>query len=145
VTLSAQAEDGKAAVEVGSAQLLPGAGTDIPVTVTAENGTVKVYTVTAVRAPEHGKTEEYLSGVRQPVPEETVPETTLPEETTEAVSTEPTAVTESEQNATEPTAADTRDQEASGFGMVAILVTGLIAAVAGAAITVLIFSWKKIF
>ena len=90
VTVGATAEDGKASVTVdNSLPLEPGKGTDIPVTVTAENGTQKVYIVTAVRAPASEDVERYLN-----CPHETEPEPTEPV-------TEP--VTESTQPPTEET------------------------------------------
>ena len=141
--LSAQTEDGKAAAKVAAFTLTPGMGTDIPVTVTAEDGTQKTYIVTAVRAPELEKTDDYLGGARQPVPEETVPEETVPEETVPET-TAPATTPEPETEPTQP-ATDTAPEDAAGYGFVALVITGLISAVVGAAITVLVFSWKKIF
>ena len=79
---------------IGNAEGLQPGRTDIPVTVTAEDGTVQVYTVTAVRAPALADTEDYLAGnlaTPEPETEPTQPETqpaeqpTQPEEpTTEA-------------------------------------------------------------
>ncbi len=78
ITLSAEVEDTKAKHQMGTyEQLLPGKGTDISITVTAEDGTQKVYTVTAVRAPSHDQAEQYLAGEREPEPTE--PELTEPE------------------------------------------------------------------
>lgn len=91
ISLSAQAADAKAKYEIGTFQLLPGIRADIPVTVTAEDGTQQVYTVTAVRAPEHDKTEDYLNGDREPVPEPTEPEV-LPTEETAPETTKPMVV-----------------------------------------------------
>ena len=84
ISVSAAVADSKANYTVGTCTgLIAGQGTDIAVTVTAENGEQKVYTITAVRAPELEKTEEYISGVRETIPTE--PEETQPatEETTQ--------------------------------------------------------------
>lgn len=90
ITLSAEVEDTKANHQMGTyEQLLPGKGTDISITVTAEDGTQKVYTVTAVRAPSHDQVEQYLAGEREPEPEPTEPESTEPEPTTQPPTTQP--------------------------------------------------------
>lgn len=73
LVLAAKAEDSKASVTVGSAEALQVGRTDIAVTVTAEDGTTQVYTVTAVRAPEPERTEDYLAGHLAPVEPETEP------------------------------------------------------------------------
>ena len=82
ITISASANDGKASAAVAECPALtPGEATDIAVTVTAEDGSEEVYTVTAVRAPAHQDVDAFLHGE----PEETVPPTepaTVPEETT---------------------------------------------------------------
>lgn len=81
VTLSAAADDSKATVQIADVGMLTaGKGTPITVTVTAENKTQKIYTVTAVRAPALEDTEQFLNA--QPT-EPTVPETTAPVETTQ--------------------------------------------------------------
>lgn len=78
LTLTAQTEDPKASVEIGSTEGLQPGRTDIPVTVTAEDGSTQVYTVTAIRAPELANTEDYLAGnlaPKEPETEPTEPET----------------------------------------------------------------------
>lgn len=76
VTVGATTEDSKASVAVdNSLPLEPGKGTDIPVTVTAENGTQKVYIVTAVRAPAPEDVERYLNCTHETEPEPTEPPT----------------------------------------------------------------------
>lgn len=98
VTVGATTEDAKASVAVdNSLPLEPGKGTDIPVTVTAENGTQKVYIVTAVRAPAPEDVERYLNCTHETEPEPTEPST---EPVTEP---EPTAPpTEATEPVTEP-------------------------------------------
>ena len=93
VTVGATTEDSKASVSVDSSMVLePGKGTDIPVTVTAENGNQKVYVVTAVRAPALEKVEQYLNCPHEIEPEPTEPPT---EPVTEPEPTEvPTETTE---------------------------------------------------
>ena len=62
VTVKATVEDQRAKVVVGELpELIPGQGNDIIVTVTAENGTEQVYTVTAVRAPRYEDVESFLN------------------------------------------------------------------------------------
>ena len=87
VSISAFAADEKAKLEVGETTgLKPGMGNEIAVTVTAENGSRKVYTVTAVRAPAHEDTESFLAGDR-PAEE---PAPTVPAEPAPAQPKEPT-------------------------------------------------------
>ena len=78
VSISGTATHEKASVTVGQIpQLEPGKATDIPVTVTAEDQSQQVYTVTVFRGPAHADTESFLQGVRPPVqPEPTEPATT---------------------------------------------------------------------
>ena len=75
ISLFALTADEKATFQLGDATgLKPGVGNKIAVTVTAENGSQKVYTVTAVRAPAHEDTEDFLAGERpQEEPAPTVP------------------------------------------------------------------------
>lgn len=137
VSLFAETEDEKASVVIGSAETLtPGAGTDISVTVTAENDSQKVYTVTVVRAPEHSKAEAYINGERE-----------IPEE--EPV-TEPTEETEPATEPTEAPAALVQPQKpaekSSGYSLTVLILTAVIAFLAGAAIVALIkFRRKKLF
>lgn len=71
IDLTATTEDTKASCKIGDTTQLPaGEKTDIPVTVTAEDGTQKVYTVSVVRAPAHDQVEAYLNGLlADPQPE----------------------------------------------------------------------------
>ena len=138
LSLSAETEDAKAAVVIDVPELLPGFGTDIPVTVTAEDGTVKVYTVTAVRAPEYEKTEDYINGEREePQPTEpTVDPTEAP--------TEPTEATNATEEPTQPPRIPQAvAQEPTGYTLTALVSTGMVAALMGAAVTLLICSQKK--
>lgn len=131
ITLSAEVEDTKANHQMGTyEQLLPGKGTDISITVTAEDGTQKVYTVTAVRAPSHDQVEQYLAGEREPEPEPTEPESTEPEPTTQPPTTQP------QEQIPTPVTYNTKT-------VISIAVAGV---VAGAAIMAIIwiFSRKKI-
>jgi hypothetical protein len=73
---SGKAADSKASVSVSQiSQLQPGRATDILVTVTAEDKTQQVYTVTVFRAPIHEETDRFLQGDR---PEPIQPEPTEP-------------------------------------------------------------------
>lgn len=135
VALAAETEDEKASVSIGYPEALtPGTGTDIPVTVTAENDDQKIYTITVVRAPAHDKVEAYIGGERE-VPEEPAQE---PVEET--------------QPATEPTEAPTPQTPAqpqvvqTGYSLTTLIITAAIAALVGAGIVALIkFRKKKLF
>ena len=136
VSLFAEVEDEKASVVIGTVETLtPGAGTNIPVTVTAENDAQKVYTVTVVRAPEHEKAEAYINGQRE-IPEEPVEEPVVEE-------TEP---------ATEPTEAPvvqtpvTPTEVPTGYSLTTLIITAVVAALLGAGVMALIkFRRKKLF
>ncbi len=94
ISLTAELEDKKAQYAMGTyEQLLPGKGTDISITVTAEDGTQKIYTVTAVRAPSHDQAKEYITGQREPEPTEPEPTEPEPTEPTEQPATEPQKLT----------------------------------------------------
>ena len=83
INITAKANDSKASTAIGEASnLVPGQGNPIPITVTAEDGSQVVYTLTAVRAPAHEDVESYLSGEREPAPTE--PATEPATEATEA-------------------------------------------------------------
>ena len=131
IAISGTAEDGRSSVTVGEyAELTPGKGTPIPVTVTAEDGTQLVYTVTVVRAPAHEDVEKYLNCNHEEEPEPVVEETEpVTEPATEPV-TEP--VTEP---ATEPVADPEPEpqEDASGVSIAVLIVTGILCAAAGAA------------
>ena len=135
VSLFAETEDSKASLVIGTAEALtPGAGTDIPVTVTAENDSKLIYTVTVVRAPEHSKTAEYITGVRE-IPEEPVEE---PVEETQPA-TEPT-----EAPAAQPTPQP--QQKPAGYSLTTLIIVFAAGALIGAAIVAIIkFRKKKLF
>ena len=98
LVLAATEADSKASVAIGTAEGLQVGRTDISVTVTAEDGTTRVYTVTAVRAPETALTEAYLAGQLAPVEPETEP--TQPEtEPGEVPTTPQTPATQTSQTA----------------------------------------------
>ena len=117
VSVSGKAADGKASVTIGEMPALePGKAVDIPVTVTAEDKSTTVYTVTVFRAPTHAETDSFLQGVRPPQPTPTEP-------------TEPTPVV------TEPTPAPIpATTETTGKVWVWTVVIGIAALVAGAAV-----------
>ena len=89
VTVKAAAEDQRAKVSIAEQpELVPGQGNDIAITVTAEDGTGQLYTLTVVRAPEHTEVDRFLRGEPEPtVP--TQPETEPTEEPTAAPTTQP--------------------------------------------------------
>lgn len=137
ISLSAASADNKAAFQIGAyEQLIPGAGTNIPVTVTAEDGTEKVYTVTVVRAPEHEKVEDllarWLEEEVQDVPEQTEPVPTEPVTEPSEPATEPS-------EPTEPAPAIPETPRISGFVWL-LFVAGI---VIGAGVTALILLLKK--
>ena len=137
ISLSAASADNKATFQIGAyEQLIPGAGTNIPVTVTAEDGTEKVYTVTVVRAPEHEKVEDllarWLEEEEQDVPEQTEPVPTEP-------ATEPSEPATEPPEPTEPAPAIPETPRISGFVWL-LFVAGI---VIGAGATALILLLKK--
>ncbi len=133
VTVQAAAADSKASLTIGDyEELLPGKGTNIPIAVTAEDGTELVYTVTVVRAPAHSDVEAFLNGEREP---ETEP-TTEPE--TEPVTQSPTEpVTEPN---TEPVTEPVSENPGLVSRPVVLIVTGLICMIAGIGIGYLIWA-----
>lgn len=135
VTVGAETEDSKASVSVaGDITLEPGKGTDIPVTVTAENGTEQVYTVTAVRAPAPENVEQYLNCSHDLEPEPTEPVT---EPVTEPEPTEP--VTEPTEPVEEPAA---EPAGTAWWTVVLAAVLGLAVGV-GAGVCALLFVQKR--
>lgn len=125
LVLTAGAEDTKADYEIDSFdQLLPGKGTDISVTVTAEDGSQKVYTVTAVRAPSHDQAQQYLTGYREPEPTEPEPTETQPEPT------------ETQPSATQPQVQEPKPEPGCNTG--ALVLAAVIGAAAGAGLLALI-------
>lgn len=111
VSVSGKAQDSKASVSVGEIPALePGKGTGITVTVTAEDKTQLVYTITVVRAPAHEDVEAFLNGER---PKETEP-------------------------VTEPTEPEQPEEPAARHVNLAAIITGIICLAAGAGIGVLV-------
>ena len=105
VDLYAEAEDELASVSVGSDYVLePGRRADIPVTVTAEDGTEQVYIVTVVRAPAPEDVEKYLSCSHDLEPEPTEPVTEPATEPVTEPVTEPEPTEEPEPVPEEPSA-----------------------------------------
>ncbi len=122
VSVSAKVADSRSKLSVGTyEQLTPGKGTEIPLTVTAEDGTQLSYTVTVVRAPAHEDVEDFLNGVpaEPPVTEE-------PTEPVTESTTEPTEVPD-----TEPAAQNSQDYS---------VIAGIVGFVLGAALTALIMT-----
>lgn len=131
VNISASAADGKASSSVGTCDsLIPGVGTDVPVTVTAEDGSQKIYTVTVVRAPSHDQVEQYLTGEREPAPTE--PETEPVTEPEAEPETEP--VTEAP---LEPPVVQ-EPEKAKSFNLGTLIAVGIICAAAGAAVVAIV-------
>lgn len=121
VAVNAEQEDKKAQYQIGAyEQLLPGKGTDIAVTVTAEDGSQKVYTVTVVRAPSHDQVEQFLAGEREPDP--TQPEPTEPEPT--------------EPPATQP---QELEEKPAGYSTQTVILVAVAGILAGAAIVAIIW------
>ena len=121
VAVNAEQEDKKAQYQIGAyEQLLPGKGTDVAVTVTAEDGSQKVYTVTVVRAPSHDQVEQFLAGEREPDP--TQPEPTEPEPT--------------EPPATQP---QELEEKPAGYSMQTVILVAVAGILAGAAIVAIIW------
>lgn len=135
LTVKGTAEDNKAKVTVGEGWTLePGKGTEIPVTVTAENGTQQIYVVTAVRAPAPEDVERYLSCDHQDEPEPTEPPT---EPVTEPEPTEPPT------EATEPVIAPEEEPEQKGVDLGWLILTGVVCLVLGGAAGVAAMLWIR--
>ena len=135
VSIYAEAEDGLASVSVGSDYVLePGRRTDIPVTVTAEDGTERVYIVTVVRAPSPEDVEQYLSCSHDLEPEPTEPVTEPATEPVTEPVTEPEPTVEPEPVPEEPAA--------SSLLLVAIL-CALAGAAVGAGVVILVQKKKQ--
>lgn len=87
ISIIAEKAHDLASIDVAECEeLAPGRATDLTVTVTAEDGTEKVYTLTVFRAPAHEDTDAFLQGEREPEPE---PETEPPTEPVTEPPTEP--------------------------------------------------------
>lgn len=125
--LSAAAEDKKASVQMPeSVKLEPGKATELSLTVTAEDGSQKVYTVMAFRAPAHENVEDFLNGEAQaPTVPPTEPATQPP--TVPATETVPA-----------PTEGPVVETPQLPWSM--LVVTGLICATIGAGIGVAIMA-----
>lgn len=137
VSISASAADSKASSSVGASdQLTPGVGIDVPVTVTAEDGSQKIYTVTVVRAPSHDKVEQYLTGEREPAPTEPVTEPVTEPET--APETEPETQPE-----TQIPAGNQPTENGKTFGTGTLIAVAIICAAAGAAIVAIIYALRN--
>ena len=138
VSVSAAVADGKATLSIQEpAQLIPGQSNAVTVTVTAEDGSQRVYTVTAVRAPAHSDVDAYLNGQREPIPE--VP--TEPEQEPTEAPTEPIATPT--EPVTAPTELDDSSAMPKGADPVIMLVIGIVCLVAGGVIGLLIGKKRK--
>lgn len=131
VTIHAEAAHTLAGVSMDTCdELLPGKGNDIAITVTAEDGTQQVYTVTVFRAPAHADTDAFLQGERTPeVEPETEPAT---EPATEPVTEPVTEPTEDE------TAPEPDDTDAKATGWTGILLACIVCLLAGIGLGILI-------
>lgn len=136
VSISAKVSDPKASVSVGEISTLAiGKATPIAVTVTAEDKTQQVYTVTVFRAPAHEDTEAFLQGAR--TPEETLPEE-IPETQPTEPETEPSFAPEPTQLPTESVVTETSTVPAS-FAIWKILLFGGVGLLIGGAVCTGIF------
>lgn len=113
VAINGTAADGLASVRVeGGENLVAGADNEIKVICTAEDGTEKVYTIIAKRAPAHDGSTEPTEPTVEPT-EPTVPAQTQP-------------VTQPGNDATEPSAAPTEPAPVAGEGNEGVSTTILI-------------------
>ena len=135
VTVSGIAADSLASVRVeGGENLVAGADNEIKVICIAEDGSEKVYTIIAKRAPSHDGTTEPTD----PPVEPTDPVETNPIETE---GTEPTNATDPTAAPTEPNAADTDAN--SGISIVVVIISSIACLVIGLAIGLVISKKKK--
>lgn len=135
VTVSGIAADELASVRVeGGENLVSGADNEIKVICTAEDGTEKVYTVIAKRAPSHDSTTE-----------PTDPPTEPPTEPSEPVETDPP--TEPDSDPTEPSNAPTEpkpvDSKETGGVSVTVLILAVIACLIVGTVTGILIGKKK--
>lgn len=118
-------------------ELIPGQGTDIPVTVRAEDGTEKIYTVTVIRAPKHEDVDRFLKNE----PEPTVP-TQPATEPTEAPTTTPT--TQPQTQPTEPAPTEPQNpQQPQTISLPVFILTHLGCLLAGTAIGIIAMKAAK--
>lgn len=153
ITIDAKKDHKKAKLSTAEPEaLLPGQGNDVIFTVTAENGTQKLYTVTVVRAPAHADAGILLDRWNEPIIEPTEPPTepsTEPatEPTTEPT-TVPTTVPETEPETVPPTEPVPQDLPV-GTDISLLITVGILCAIGGAAIAavicILIIKKKKAF
>jgi len=138
IAISAVTADHRAKAAVAEQpELIPGKGTEIVVTATAEDGTQKLYTVTAIRAPAHEDVEQFLNCETEPT-EATEPTEVPVEESTAPPTTAPAAEpTEPEQEAGE-------EEESTLWGLIlAHAVCALVGAAVGVAVTLAVEKKKK--
>jgi len=132
VTLTGETEDRRASADkVESPTLTPAEPTKITFTVTAEDGTQLLYTVTAFRAPSHEDVEDFLYGKPE---EPTEPATEPTTEPTTAPTTAPTAPPTTQAPTTPPTTAPVaqKDPPAPQNMIILYILGGIICASAGA-------------
>lgn len=134
ISASAATDDSRASVKIGTAELTPGVATEIPVTVTAEDGTEKIYILCVFRAPAHEDTDAFLQGQRPEAPTEpTEPAPTEPvTEPTEAPTEAPTEPA--------PIAPPETPSEDTGMAPKVLIITSSICLVCGIVIGALIMS-----
>ncbi len=134
VAVKGTVEDYRARLTVSQPELLtPGEGTDIAVTVKAEDGTERIYTVTVVRAPAHEDVDRFLNGEPEPTePTEPDEPETVPTEAT----TVPTEETVPQTQPTEVPAPDEPPQNVPEISLPVLIVAPLVCALVGAAVGV---------
>ena len=138
VELDAAKDHKKAKLSVSEPEaLLPGQGNDYTFTVTAENGTQQVYTVTVVRAPAHEDAAVLLDRWKEPIVEPTEPPTEPVTEPTTEPTTVPTTVPETEPETVPPTEAPIEEPVQEDNASLLVLV-GVLSALGGAAIAAII-------
>lgn len=133
-TCKAEPADQKASVEAGQSPVLtPGEALSVPVTVTAEDGAQKIYTINAFRAPSHENIGSFLEHLKKPIQdsepteaptEPTQPQETTPPETTAPPTTAPTAPPTTAP--TQPTVSDTQPEPASSRSLIILYILGCI-------------------
>ena len=140
ISLSAKTDDDKATLKIGETPTFtPGMPVNIPVTVTAENGTELIYTVTVFRAPDHADLEAFFNAITAEPTQPTEPVTEPTTEPTTETTTEPTTEPTTEAT-TEPTVSPTTDtatQNEPGTPaklLLLYILGGIICATAGAII-----------
>lgn len=135
IAATATPADGRASVEIGTVPaLIPGQATELPVTVTAEDGTTKVYTLCVFRAPAYEDTDAFLQGQRPESP----PSPTDPTEPATEPVTEPAVTPTQAPTELTPSTPSVIPQNNTAIEPVVLIACGCVCLVCGIVIGLLV-------